>query len=276
MRALRTPLSLAGLVLLGLLVLVAVLAPVLAPYPPRALTGGALEPPSGVHLLGTNDVGQDLFSQVVYGARASMTVAVGAATLAVLVASVVGVGAALRGGAVEVALLRVVDVALALPLLPLLVVVAALLGARRGTLVLVIGLLSWPGPARILRSQTRSLRQRGYVVLARGFGASTWQVAGRHLVPALGPYLVTAFVAVAGHAVLLEAGLAFLGLGDPTGVSWGLVLNEALAQPGLYFGAAWVWEVLPAGFAISLAVLGFALLGVGLEPALNPRLRGVR
>lgn len=167
--------------------------------------------------------------------------------------------------------MRVVDFFLALPLLPVLVLVAAQVGARQGDLIVVIGLMSWPPTARILRSQTLTLRQRGFVSAARGFGTGPAYIVRHHLIPALGPLLVSGFVAVGAHAVLLEAGLAFLGLSDPTGVSWGLVLNRALLYQGLYFSSLWVWWVLPAGLAITAAVLGFTFVGIGLEPNFNPR-----
>ena len=169
--------------------------------------------------------------------------------------------------------MRMIDVFLAVPRLPLLILVAALAGASLTSVVLVVGLLTWPVIARQVRAQTRSLRERGYLTAARGFGGGLGYLLRRHLVPALGPILVSGFVAVAANAVLLEASLAFLGLADPTGVSWGIILNQALAEPGLYYSLLWTWWVLPAGFAITLAVLGFAFLGVGLEPLLNPRWR---
>ncbi len=273
MKPLRSPLVLVGGALLLAVTLVAVLAPVLAPYDPRALAGDSLARPSGRHLLGTNDIGQDILSQIVWGARASLTVAVGAATLAVLTGIVVGVGAGLLGGVADTVAMRVVDVFLAIPRLPLLVLIAALVGAHRASLVVVIGLLTWPVLARLLRSETLTLRRRGFVSAARGFGGGVPYIVRRHLVPALGPIVVASFIMVASNAILLEAALAFLGLADPTGVSWGLMLNRALLHPGLYFTPAWTWWVLPAGLAIAVTVLGFAFLGIGLEPVLNPRSR---
>ncbi len=273
MKALRSPLVIVGGAIVGLLVVVAVLAPLLAPYDPRSLSGASLLRPSGRHLLGTNDIGQDIASQVIWGARSSLTIAVGSALVAVVLGVAVGVGAGLAGGWTDTVAMRMVDVVLALPLLPLLVLIAALAGARRSNLVLIIGLTGWPATARIVRSQTLTLRHRGFVYASRGFGAGFLYVVRRHLVPALGPLIVTGFVSVAAHAILVEAGLAFLGLSDPTGVSWGLVLNRALLHQGLYFTALWTWWVLPAGFAITLAVLGFTFVGVGLEPVFNPRWR---
>lgn len=271
MRVPRSPLVLAGGGLLLAAGVAAVLAPVLAPYDPRALVGEPLQPPSAAHLLGTNDIGQDIFSQVVWGARPSLTVAVGAGVLAVVTGLSVGVGAGLAGGKADTVAMRVVDLFLALPVLPLLVVIAALAGASRLILVLVIGLLRWPEIARVARGQTLTLRHRGFVEAAQGFGASLLYLLRRHLAPALGPIIAAGMVTVATVAVLMEAGLAFLGLADPTAVSWGLMLNRALLFPGLYYSALWTWWVLPAGLAISVVVLGLTLVGVGLEPTFNPR-----
>ncbi len=270
---LRSPLVLTGAGILLVFTLVAVFAPALSPYDPRALSGEALEPPSARHLLGTNNIGQDILSQIIWGTRPSLTVAIGAACVALAIGVSIGMVAALLGGVTDVVAMRVVDVFLALPVAPLLIVVAALASPSRAVLILAIGLVFWPVSARIIRSQTLSLRARGFVQAARGFGGGTLYVMRRHLLPALGPIVVTRFVNLAATAALLEAGLAFLGLGDPTAVSWGLMLNRALLHQGLYFSPLWTWWVLPAGFAVTLAVLGFTLLGVGLEPRFNPRWR---
>lgn len=259
--------------ILAALVAVASLAPVLAPHDPRALGGQPLELPSSRHLLGTNHIGQDLLSQLIWGARASLIVAAAASVLTIAVSVLVGVGGAYVGGFVDTVASRVVDVFLAVPRLPLILMVAALAGPDRLAVIVVIAMVSWAPGARILRSQTLSLRQRGFVAAAGGFGGGPLYVVRRHLVPALGPVLLAVLVAVAAAAVMAEAGLAFLGLGDPVGVSWGLTLNNALAETSLYHNPIWTWWVLPPGFAITLAVLGFAFVGIGLEPVMNPRAR---
>jgi ABC-type dipeptide/oligopeptide/nickel transport system permease subunit len=251
---------------------IALLAPLLSPYDPRALSGQSLERPSAEHLLGTNNLGQDLLSQLIWGTRISLVVALGAATLTMVVGVTLGVAAGLRGGVVDTVAMRAVDLFLAMPVLPLLILVAALAGPSLPNMILVMGAMFWPFSARVLRAQTLSLRQRGFVHAARGFGGGTFYLIRRHLVPALGPVISATFVNVAAIAVLLESGLAFLGLADPIGVSWGLVLNRALLHQGLYFSASWVWWVLPAGFAITTAVLGFTFMAVGLETRFNPRL----
>jgi ABC-type dipeptide/oligopeptide/nickel transport system permease subunit len=253
------------------LALVALLAPAIAPYDPRELAGRAFESPSAAHLLGTNDIGQDIFSQIVWGARPAITMALGAATLAIVIGCAVGLTSALVGGFTDTVVMRIVDVFLAIPQLPLLVLLAALAGPSQGNLVLIIGLIRWPSTARQVRSQALSLRQRGFIHSARGFGGGLPYVVVRHLAPAVGPLIVLIFVAGVAHALLLEASLAFLGLSDPTAVSWGLMMNRALLFPGLFFTSYWIWWLLPAGFAITVGVLGFMILGVGLEPVFNPR-----
>lgn len=271
MRIIRSPFIVAGLaILIGLLV-VAVFAPLLAPYEPRALVGGYLQPPSSSHLLGTNEVGQDIFSQVIWGSRTSLVVAIAGGGLTVVLGVLIGVGSGLVGGLVDSVVTRAVDVFLAIPVLPLLIVVATLAGPTLVTVVLVLALLGWPAASRMMRSQTLSVRQRGFVESARGFGGGSFYLIRRHIAPAIGPLIVAGFIDFASVAIVIEAGLAFLGLSDPTTVSWGTVLNQALGHPGLYFSALWTWWVLPAGLAITLAVLGFSFIGLGIEPVFNPR-----
>lgn len=267
----RSPLIIVGSGVVGTLLLIALSAPLLSPFDPLALSGDSLEAPSLHHLLGTNSVGQDIMSQVIWGTRTSLSLAVSAAALSVTLGLLVGVSAGVVGGLLDTVAMRVVDAVLALPQLPLLVLVGALAGVGRLTLTLLITLITWPVIARLVRAQTRTLRHRGYVDAARGFGGGLSYLVRRHLLPALSPILVSGFVLIAGNAVLLEATLAFLGLSDPTAVSWGLILNRALNDPGLYYTSAWAWWLLPPGCAIALTVLGFAFLGVGLEPVVNPR-----
>jgi len=272
-----SPMLIGGGLIIVVLVTVAVLAPWLAPYDPRdPLSGAPLERPSAAHLLGTNDSGQDIASQLIWGSRTSLLIAVEAATAVVIVGGLIGMVTGLVGGWVDSVMMRLVDVVLALPGLPTILLLAALLGPGQHTVVAVLGLFGWPMLARIVRSQTLTLRQRGFVVSARGFGGAPLYLVRRHLVPALGPALVTGFVSVAGVAILVEAGLAFLGLADPTVVSWGAVLNRALSYPGLYYSQLWTWWVLPAGLAITFAVMGFTFVGVSLEPSFNPRAEASR
>ncbi len=267
----RTHLTDAGLILVGVVVLVAVCAPVLASHDPDAISGPALEPPSARHWLGTDNPGHDIFAQLVFGARVSLTVGLVAGVLAMVGAIVVGVLPALVGGLADRGASRAVIVALALPGLPLLVLVGSLAGGSRLAIIAIIAVIGIAPNARILRAQALTLRQRGYVTAARGFGGGPLYVLRRHLVPGLAPLVVIGFVNWVGLAIGLEAGLAFLGVGDPTGHSWGLMLNRALSEQSIYFSAMWTWWVLPPGLAIAVTVLGFTFVGVGLEPTFNPR-----
>ncbi len=265
------PLLTVGTVIVATFALVALLAPWIAPYDPRGVTADAYQTPSSAHWLGTNDAGSDIFSRLIWGSRTTLIVVVFATTMVLAIGLAVGLTAGLRGGLADTAAMRVVDVFLGLPTLPLLIFIAALAGPSITVSILMIGLFTWPQTARIVRSQTLTLRQRGFITSARGFGAGPLYVIRRHLVPSLGPVIAANLVFVAGLSVTIEAGLSFLGLGDPIAVSWGADLNRALSNPQIYIGSLWLWWLVPAGLALTLAVVGFTLIGVALEPQFNPR-----
>ncbi len=262
-----------GLTLLTLLITAAVLAPLLAPYDPDDFTGRPLERPNAAHRLGTNDVGQDILSELIYGARVSITVAAGAATGTVLLALLIGGTAGYAGGWIDMLMMRLVDMLMALPRLPLLILINALLGAGLSQMILMIALLFWPGTARIIRAQVMSVRQRGYVRMARSFGGGPVYIFARHVLPQITPLIIFGLVTAAGHAVALEAGLAFLGLGDPTAKSWGLIMRYALNLPGLFLTDHWMWWLLPPGICITLLILALTFIGIGMESHLDTRLR---
>jgi peptide/nickel transport system permease protein len=260
-----------GLAILATLVVVAALAPWIAPYGPREIVAGSYESPSAAHVLGTNDAGADNLSRLIWGARNTLLVAAVAGGLVLAVGTVVGLTAGLRGGLVDAALMRLVDVMLGLPVLPLLIFVGAMAGSSLSTSILMIAAFLWPQTARVVRSQTLSLRQRGFVGIARGFGGGPGYVIRRHLVPALGPVMAANLVFVAGLAVAIESGLSFLGLGDPAAVSWGGDLERAISDDLIREGPYWIWWLLPPGLALTFAIFGLSLVGVALEPRFNPR-----
>lgn len=261
-----------GLILLALCGAVAGLAPVLAPYDPRAFSGQPLERPGPAHPLGTNDVGQDILSELIYGARVSLIVALAAGSGTVLLGLLVGGIAGYAGGWLDQALMRLVDGMMSLPRLPLLILFATFLGSGLPQTITVISLLFWPPTARVIRTQVQSIRQRGYVRMARQFGASPAYVFFRHVLPAIGPLVAYGLVTAAGHAVAMEAGLAFLGLGDPLAKSWGLMMRFALNLPGLFLTDRWLWWLLPPALCVTLLILALTFIGIGLEQNLNPRL----
>jgi peptide/nickel transport system permease protein len=176
------------------------------------------------------------------------------------------------GGFVETLLMYLVDVMLILPRLPLLILLAAFLGAGLVQTISMITLLFWPATARVIRAQVRSQRTRGYVEMARAFGGGAGYVLVRHILPSIAPLIACGLINAAGRAVALEAGMAFLGLGDPTAKSWGLMMRFALDLPGLLLTDRWLWWLLPPGLCITLLILALTFVGVGLERRLHPRL----
>lgn len=261
-----------GVVIVGTFGLVAAAGARFTPYRPTELAGTPLEGPGAAHLLGTNSVGQDLLSQVVSGARVSLTVALLAGGGTILIGGLVGILAGWLGGTPDAIIMRVVDFVLITPRLPLLIVIGAYIGPSLPVIAAIIALTFWPGPARVVRSQVLSLRRRAHVRASMGFGAGTTHVLRRHLIPEVGLILVAGLVSAGGRAVMLEAGLAFLGLGDPTRASWGKVMRDAIEFSGLFYTDAWMWWLGPPILAITLLLLGFTFLGVGVEQRINPRL----
>lgn len=268
----RSPLGLLGLMLLTLIVVMAVGAPWIAPYDPTQIVGQPLEAPSAAHWLGTNDIGQDILSEIIYGARISLLIGVLSAAIAMFIGTGIGLMAGYYRGVVGALLMRLVDVVLVIPFLPLMVLLAAYLGQNLWNLIGVIGLLIWARSARVIRSQVLSLAERDYVMAAHAGGARDRHILIRHVLPGVFSLALAQFVLATSGSILLEAALSFLGLGDPTQKSWGTILYYAQAR-NAFLSGAWRWWVIPPGIMITVSVLGFALLGFALEEALNPRLK---
>jgi peptide/nickel transport system permease protein len=261
----------AGFVILILIIMAALLAPLIAPYDPHQQTTAALLAPSMDHWLGTNHVGQDIWSQLVFGARTSLLVGFGVGVLATLLGTIFGVSAALVGGVYERIVMRLVDAFIVVPMVIVIILVAAYIKPSIMVLIVLLALLSWQGGARIIWAQALSLKERGYIAAARSFGAGNPYIAWRHIVPALGPILLVDFIYGMRRAVFLEAGLAFLGISDPTMISWGMMMRDALSFSYL---PVWQWWLLPTGIALSLTIVGLTFVGHGVEPIIDPRLRG--
>jgi peptide/nickel transport system permease protein len=268
----NTVIGATGLAIVVGLVLMALLAGVLSPYDPTERVARPFLPPGPDHPLGTNDIGQDLFSELVHGARISLAVGVIAALVSLTIGTLVGVVAGFYPKRLGAWLMRGVDLLLVIPFLPLLIIVAAYLGRSLLTTILVIGLLSWAAAARIIRSGVITLQERDHVLAARTMGASDLHLIRRHILPLVMLLALGVFVQATSGAILLEAALSFLGLGDPTQKSWGTMLYWAQVR-GAFLTPAWLWWVLPPGLLIASAALGFALLGFALEQRVNPRLR---
>lgn len=271
----RNPLGIVGLFLLIIIVLMALGADWLAPYDPTKQAGKPFETPSRAHWLGTNDIGQDILSELIFGARISLLIGVLSAGIALVIGTAMGLLAGYYRGFIGALIMRLVDVVLVIPFVPLMVLLAAYLGQNIWNLIVVIGLLIWARPARVIRSQVLSLAERDYVTAARAVGARDGYILIRHILPGVLSLSLAQFVLATSSSILLEAALSFLGLGDPTQKSWGTVLFYAQAR-NAFLSGAWLWWVVPPGLLITASVLGFALLGFALEEALNPRLKARR
>ena len=262
----------------GLLIvsaLAAIFAPLLSSHDPEETAGAPYESPSLEFPLGTNDVGQDLFAQLLYGARISLTIGVLSAILATLLGLAVAVVAGYFRGRIEGPLMRAVDLTLALPFFVLVIVLAAFFGRGLVITILVISAVMWAKPARVLYSNVVKVREYQHVLAARAMGASPQRILGRHVVPRLTTLGVSQFVRTANVAVFLESALAFLGLGDPTRISWGSMLFFANARSA-FLTDAWLWWIVPPGVALTMVIVGFAFVGYALEERTDPRLAGGR
>ncbi len=244
----------------------------LAPYRATALAGPSLQHPGSKYLLGTNLLGQDVLSQLILGTRVSVEVALLAGVGTVLVGGLVGVSAGWFGGFTDAVLMRVTDLVLVIPKFPLLLLAGALTGGSIAALSLLIALTFWPVAARVLRSQVLTLRSRTHVRAAAGFGAGSWHQLRRHILPDLALLAVAELIGAAARAVVLQAGLAFLGVGSVTQPSWGAMTRDALAYRALFVTSAWKWWLLPPVIAVMFLVTGITLLGTAAERRLSPRL----
>ncbi|MCB0122436.1 MAG: ABC transporter permease [Caldilineaceae bacterium] len=270
----RDRMALLGLVMLVVAILMAIFAPQVAPYDPKAAVRVTIDniyaPPNAEHLFGTDDVGRDVLTNLIFGARVSLVIGFFASFISLAIGGLIGIVAGFYGGKLENILMRLTDILLVLPDLPLMIVLIALLGRGQWLLILVIGILGWTGTARVVRAQTLSLRERKFVQRAKAIGAGNLYIIRRHVFPLVFPLMMVNAVLVISAAILNESTLAFLGLGDPTRLSWGQMLNFAFSRGAMSAGA-W-WALVPPGFAIIWVVLGLTLLGNGLERLFNPKL----
>ncbi|MDF2968605.1 MAG: transporter permease [Nocardioidaceae bacterium] len=267
--------GMAGLVILGLFALIALLAPVLFPADMLDITktvqNETLEPPSGEFWLGTDEGGRSILAVLAWAARASLTVGVAASAISMVLGTLVGIGSGHYRGLLGSLLQRLTDWFLVIPFIPLVVVLAAVLGQRGlGTIVLVLGVTSWPGTARLVRAQTLSVEGRPYLERAKALGGSDWHQMVRHVLPNVMPLVLANTTLTVALVILSETTLAFLGLGDPYLDSWGTMLDKANGAGAASTGA-W-WYLLPPGICVILVVLAFTLIGRALESVLDPRL----
>jgi len=258
-----------GLIWITIFVVLALIAPFITKEP-EAHSLLIFKPPSFDNLLGTNDVGQDIWSRLIWGTRTSIIVAIGVGVLTTTLSAIIGVSAGFFGGLYEKIIMRIVDALLVIPTIIVLILVAAFIKPSIWTLIFLISLLHWQGGARVFRAQTLSLKERMRIYAAKTFGASRWYIIFRHIIPDITAILIVSFIHNLRMAVFMEAGLAFIGIADPLMISWGMMIHHALK---FYYLPVWKWWLLPPGIALSLLILSFTFLGHSLEKKIEPRLR---
>jgi peptide/nickel transport system permease protein len=261
--------ALLGILVLAAILLMAIFAPLLSPYSPAEYSGRIFSPPSNDHLLGTDSMGQDIWTRLLFGARTSLLVAASVALLASSLSVLIGASSALVGGLYERFWMRIVDVMISLPTIIVMILIAAYFRPHLPLLILLISAFTWPGGARIVRSQVLTLKERMHIYAARTFGADQRHILKNHIVPDISPIIASMMIQDARKAVFMEAGLAFLGVSDPLIISWGKMMNQALAFTYL---DVWKWWLLPTGILLSLILVSLSFLGVSLEAAMDPRL----
>jgi peptide/nickel transport system permease protein len=272
--AFRSPRLVVGTSIVGFFVLLAIFGPFFFSNP-NALSNTDLAGPSLRHLLGTTQIGQDVFAQLVVSARNTLLIGVGAGLLATVVSIVVGISGGYAGGIIDEALNLFSNVVLVIPTLPLVIIIIAdVKSSGLVPLIVIIAFTSWAAAARVLRAQTLSVRNREYVLAARASGERAWRIVFVEIMPNELPIIVSNFIFGVIFAILTQAALAFIGLGDPTLLTWGNMLSLAYDNQALSVGA-W-WWLIPPGLCIALLGMGLALINFSLDQLLNPRLRVYR
>lgn len=269
-RFLRHKLALFGLSVMAILIFSAIAAPILTPYDPLVQDlRNIRKPPSVEHWLGTDGLGRDILTRVLYAGRISLSVGLVAVSISAAVGILIGVTAGYMGGKTDMTLMRMTDMVMTFPSLVIIITVAAAFGPSVYNAMLIIGLLTWPSVARLVRGQFLTLRTQQFVTAARSIGVSKWEIAFKHIFPNTISSITVAVTFGIATAILMEASLSFLGLGvPPPAASWGNMLRDAQGM-NILEGMPWIW--LPPGILIALAVLSINFIGDGLRDALDPR-----
>ncbi|WP_339258051.1 oligopeptide ABC transporter permease [Lysinibacillus sp. FSL K6-3209] len=264
----RHKLAVIGLWFLAIITMAAILAPICAPFDPAEITGEFSAPPSLQHLLGTDQVGRDVLSRVIYAARVSLAVGIGAVAISAIIGTVLGLISGYFGGMIDGIVMRITDMFMSFPYILFILVVASIVGPGLTNIILILGVLGWPGIARLVRGNVLAIKQSDYVKASIALGYSTPRILFKHILPnTVAPILIYATSGVAG-AILDEAALSFLGLGvQPPDASWGNMLSNAQSI-SILTDQPWLW--IPPGIFILLTVLAINYIGDALRDALDP------
>lgn len=243
----------------------AVFAPRICRHPHNLSSGPSLSPPSLTHYLGTDELGHDIWAQICFGARISLIIGLGTAFLSGFGGGIIGMVSGYIGGMTDKIVSRLIDMMIVLPDLPIMIVLAAFLGPGLINIIVVLALFSWVFTARIVRAQVLMLKKQHYITAAEMIGAGPWYITRKHLFPEIFPFIGVSMIRLTGRAVVAEAGLSFLGLGDPTSKSWGLIIHHAVNFNGIYYTRYWQWWLLYPWIALTLMVTALAFISRDLE-----------
>lgn len=268
---LTQPQALIGLAIIGAFVIIALVAPLFLNGDPKAKVGPIFEPPSTAHPLGLDGGGADMIRLLIAGTRVSLLVGFCAALVSAIIGGTIGVLSGFFGGKTDIALMRMTDYFLVIPDIPLMIVAAALFGRSLTNIIIIIGIIYWTTTARLIRAQVKSVRERVYVKRSRALGAGNSRLIFKHILPQVTPLLIANTVLLVAYAIFAETFITFLGLGDPSVISWGRLIENAF-QDDAILNNAW-WAIVPPGLCVTLIVLGATIFGQSLEDGLNPRLR---
>lgn len=272
-QVLANKMALFGTIVLALFILTALFGPIFVPF--NVMRFGELEDilqsPSLEHLLGTDDMGRDVLGYLIAGSRISLLVGFLATGISMIIGTTIGIVSGYSGKAIDNILMRITDFFLVIPWLPLMMVLAAILGTSIWNIIVVIGVTSWAGTARVVRSQTLSVKERQFIERTISIGAGHRHIMLRHILPNVFPLVFANTILIAAAAITSETTLSFLGLGDPAHASWGMMLHYAF-ETGATSAGAW-WYFLPPGICVVSVVLAFTLMGYAFDEILNPKLK---
>ncbi len=268
---LTQPQALVGLAVIAVFIFIAIFGSYLEPYSTTEKTGPVYAAPSSAHWLGTDDGGVDMLSLLIAGTKVSLEVGFAAAVVAMVIGGAVGVLSGFIGGGIDILLMRVTDIFLVIPDIPLMIVMAAIFGRSLRNIIIIIGIIYWTSTARLIRAQVKSVRERVYVKRARALGATNNRLVFKHVLPQVAPLLIANTVLMVALAIFAETYITFLGLGDPSAISWGRLIENAF-QGNAVLNNAW-WAIVPPGVCVTVVILACTMVGQSLEDALNPRLK---
>lgn len=261
-----------GLCLLMVFILMAFLGPLVYEYKHNTyFLGPRLGAPNAEYRLGFDELGRDIMGALIYGTRASLAIGFFVTALIVFIGATVGISAGYFGGLWDIVMMRITEAFMLIPTMPLLLILASILGMRFSNIIIILGLTGWTGTARLVRSLTLSIKQRNYVERARAIGASDGYIMWKHILPNVFPLIFSNIILLVQNAIISESTLAFLGVGDPTIPTWGQLLRTARIQGAITTGSWWIF--VPPGVCLVLLASSFVFIGYGFDEILNPRLR---